>query len=108
MSGHELVDDFMNISEEQRGIPDGERKRILAVTTLACILFASSMTMGDPDLWGHTLYGIRAHEQGVLVERTDPFSYTAQGAEWVNHEWLTEMAYGLLWTNFGNSGLVAW
>lgn len=64
--------------------------------------------MADPDLWGHTLYGIRAIEQGVLTEATDPFSYTAQGDPWFNHEWATEYEYGWLWTHFGNSGLLAW
>jgi hypothetical protein len=51
---------------------------------------------------------MRALDQGVLTERTDPFSYTAPGAVWVNHEWLTELQYGWLWRGFGNTGLVLW
>ncbi|WP_417847487.1 hypothetical protein [Thalassoglobus sp.] len=71
-------------------------------------LFLCSFTMADPDLWGHTLYGIRAIEQGVLTEATDPFSFTAAGDRWVNHEWATEYEFGGLWTQFGNHGLLLW
>ncbi|MCA9067928.1 MAG: hypothetical protein KDA84_03345, partial [Planctomycetaceae bacterium] len=74
----------------------------------ASLLFLMGLTLADPDLWGHTLYGIRAIDRGILTERSDPFSYTADGAAWVNHEWLTEWQFGWLWTHIGNRGLVAW
>ncbi len=70
--------------------------------------FVCGLILADPDLWGHTLYGIRAWNQGVLVEPTDPFSYTAPNARWINHEWLTELQLALVWTNFGNPGLWIW
>ena len=82
--------------------------RALPAIWLVAVLYSCGTTVADPDLWGHTLYGIRAVEQGVLVERTDPFSYTAAGARWVNHEWLTEYQFGRLWLSFGESGLWAW
>lgn len=85
-----------------------ERNAILAIIWLVCVTFLCGLTIADPDLWGHTLYGMRALDQGVLTERTDPFSYTAPGAAWVNHEWLTELQYGWLWRHFGNAGLVMW
>lgn len=85
-----------------------EKTRITVLLGAASWLFLCSFTMADPDLWGHTLYGIRAIEQGVLVERTDPFSYTAGGDPWINHEWATEYEFGWLWTHFGNSGLIVW
>jgi hypothetical protein len=69
---------------------------------------ACELVLADPDLWGHTLYGMRAIERGVLCERTDPFSYTAPDARWVNHEWLTELQFGWLWPRFGNLSLWAW
>lgn len=71
-------------------------------------VFVCGLVLADPDLWGHTLYGIRAWDQGVLAESTDPFSYTAPGARWINHEWLTELQLGLIWTHFGNCGLWLW
>ena len=86
---------------------DGERS-LRFVVWLTCVLFLTTSAIADPDLWGHTLYGLRAMELGVLVERADPFSYTASDAAWVNHEWLTEYQYGVLWSTWGNFGLTLW
>ena len=67
-------------------MPATERKVLLGALLVSCIVFSCSLTLADPDLWGHTLYGLRAIEQGVATERFDPFSYTAPSAVWVNHE----------------------
>uniref|UniRef100_A0A7C4QKK1 Uncharacterized protein n=1 Tax=Schlesneria paludicola TaxID=360056 RepID=A0A7C4QKK1_9PLAN len=67
--------------------PERERRWLVRLVGAACLLFLCAVTIADPDLWGHTLYGLRAIELGVLAEATDPFSYTAPGAEWINHEW---------------------
>lgn len=75
---------------------------------LTCLSYSCAMTIADPDLWGHTLYGLRAIDQGVLTEANDPFSYTAPGATWINHEWLTEYQFGWLWSNLGGMGLLLW
>jgi hypothetical protein len=85
-----------------------ERRWLVRVVGAACLLFLCAVTIADPDLWGHTLYGLRAIELGVLAEATDPFSYTAPGAEWINHEWLTELALGHCWRLGGNVALVLW
>lgn len=74
----------------------------------AALFLTCTVTIADPDLWGHTLYGIRAIEQGVLVERTDPFCYTEPDAIWVNHEWFSEYSFGWLWSHWGNIGLWLW
>lgn len=75
---------------------------------MCCVAFLCGLTIADPDLWGHTLYGLRAIEAGILTERADPFSYTAPAARWINHEWLTEYQFGWLWSRFGGIGLVLW
>jgi hypothetical protein len=85
-----------------------ERRSWLVLLGFVAVVYVCATTVADPDLWGHTLYGLRALELGVLVEPTDPFSYTAAGARWVNHEWLTELQYGWLWKHFGSVGLVVW
>lgn len=85
-----------------------EKKFLTVLLGGVAWIFLCSLTIADPDLWGHTLYGIRAIDQGVLVERADPFSYTAGGNPWINHEWATEYELGWLWSRFGNSGLLAW
>lgn len=47
----------------------------------------------DPDLWGHVLYGQRNLALRAL-ERAEPFSWTAEGHPWVNHELLAELTMG--------------
>ena len=90
------------------GSLDRERRWLLGGVWSVCVLFLCTATVADPDLWGHTLYGLRSIDLGVLTERADPFSYTAAGAPWTNHEWLTEYQYGWLWRHWGNPGLVMW
>lgn len=88
----------------------GQGEWTLATTMIwgACLFLMCTVTIADPDLWGHTLYGLRAIEQGTLVERTDPFCYTEPGAVWINHEWFSEYAFGWLWGHLGNLGLWLW
>lgn len=74
----------------------------------ACLFLTATVTIADPDLWGHTLYGLRALDAHVLVERTDPFCYTEPGAVWINHEWFSEDSFGWLWRRFQNPGLWLW
>lgn len=87
---------------------NSESRWQVGLLALACGVYLCGLTIADPDLWGHTLYGLRAIERGVLVERTDPFSYTVEGGEWINHEWFVEWQFGWLWGEFGNLGLVWW
>ena len=89
-------------------LPARERRFLLGVIWLVCTLFLCGLTIADPDLWGHTVYGLRALDAGILTERTDPFSYTANGDTWVNHEWLSETVYGALWLTGEGYGLVIW
>lgn len=81
---------------------------LTVVVWLVGYCFVCGLILADPDLWGHTLYGLRAWSQGILVERTDPFSYTAPHAAWINHEWLTERQLAWAFTAGGNVGLWLW
>ena len=50
----------------------------------------------DLDLWGRLSVGAVLFQAGHLP-RIDDFSYTAAGAPWIDHEWLTGVVfYGLL------------
>jgi tetratricopeptide (TPR) repeat protein len=51
-----------------------------------CALF-TAQKISDPDFWWHLKTGewIWQHK---AIPHTDPFSYTFQGAEWINYEWL--------------------
>ena len=85
-----------------------ERTFLVGAIWLVCLVFACGQTIADPDLWGHTLYGMRAQQNHVLAEYADPYSYTAPGAVWINHEWLTEYIFGWLWLHLGSTGLWFW
>lgn len=81
---------------------------LLVVVWLASLIYLCGATLADPDLWGHTFYGMRCIRAHQTIWPTDPYSYTALGAPWVNHEWLTEYQLGWLWLRWGNIGLIAW
>ena len=58
----------------------------------------------DPDLWGHTKFGVDHIQSGHLA-RTDPFSFMTGGQEWINHEWLSELIFGWAYMTGGATGL---
>jgi len=59
------------------------------------ILFIALFTMtvreiSDPDFWWHLRAG-QYMVENATIPHTDPFTFTAQGKEWVTHEWLSEV-----------------
>ncbi len=56
---------------------------VVCVICLAIFQFSENTT--DIDLWGHVLFGEQLLHTGHLA-RTDPYSWTANGQPWVNHE----------------------
>jgi len=75
----------------------------LAVVLFAVFHFAENTA--DPDLWGHVLFGQRMLSQSSL-DRVEPFSWTASGHPWINHEVLAEIALGSAHFGLGGSGLL--
>ena len=79
--------------------------RNLFLIILFCgIFFISLRPIVDPDFWWHLRTG-QLIDQTREVPHTDPFSFTANGKQWVTHEWLSEFfifesfklgGYGLL------------
>jgi len=72
------------------------------IVSLAKIV--SNMQGQYPDLWGHVLYGL-AHLNSGKIALTDPYSYTAHGLPWINHEWLSELIFAYAWRSTGMTGL---
>lgn len=72
---------------------------------LITIAIADSIRLPDPDLWGHVRFG-----QAVLSLRHlvlhDPYSYSAAGHYWNNHEWLTEVLMAAIFNHAGVFGLI--
>jgi hypothetical protein len=76
-----------------------------ACAAAALLLLHVSPNTSDPDLWGHVAFGLRMLETGQ-VERVEPFSWTAAGAPWVNHELLAEVAMAAAHKVAGGAGLL--
>jgi hypothetical protein len=60
--------------------------------------------MGDPDIWWHLRnaeYLINFHQ----LPRFDLYSFTAAGHPWINHEWLSEIPFYLVWRAWGLAGI---
>jgi hypothetical protein len=64
--------------------------RLALAIALVAIWFLSLRTAGDSDLGWHLANG-RQLADGVLLGGVDTYSWTATGAPWVAHEWLTEV-----------------
>jgi len=66
----------------------------LAFALPACVLLVLLVASqrADPDLWGRISMGAVLFDAGHLP-RTDDFSYTAAGASWVDHEWLSAVVF---------------
>lgn len=79
--------------------------RLTAVLTLAAAWRLLAPTVADPDLWGHILFGQRTLSLGL--EREDPFSYLSGDHGWINHEWLSEVAFGAAFDAAGAIALIA-
>jgi hypothetical protein len=74
---------------------------------LLLIVAADSAQFPDSDLWGHLRFGHAAIVTGHVIAR-DTYSYSAAGAVWRNHEWLSEIVMAALYNNLGVVGLKLW
>ena len=72
----------------------------LGLATLAVV----SQTVPDVDLWGHVTFGRDIVESGI-IRQPDVYSFTAD-KEWINHEWLFEVAMATSYSALGPAGLI--
>lgn len=61
--------------------------------------------IGNLDIWFHLKTGELIYQTG-RIPVTDPFSYTAFGNLWINHEWLFGLGAYLLYAASGIAGLI--
>lgn len=80
-------------------------KWLFCAFVLALALCQFSENTADPDLWAHTLAGEHLLRTGRL-QRAEPYSWTARGAPWINHEWLAEAALGAAHRMAGGTGIL--
>ncbi|MEE8403635.1 MAG: hypothetical protein V3R93_07765, partial [Candidatus Hydrothermarchaeaceae archaeon] len=51
------------------------------------------------DLWWHLATGKYIIANGIIKE--DIFSHTVTGREWINHQWLSQVVFYVLFEKFG-------
>jgi hypothetical protein len=79
---------------------------VLAAASVIGALAWTQPNVDGADLWWHLAAGRHYAESGQLVARVDPFSHTARGRPWINHEWLWDRA---AWTVYRvHEDLLAW
>jgi len=61
---------------------------------LLAIAVVDAFTFADSDLWGHIRFGQAMLKAGHMIEY-DPYSYSAPGHLWRNHEWLSEVVFAI-------------
>ena len=74
----------------------------------AAFLFVAALQvhrLDDPDTWWHLASGRLIAENGS-VPATDPFSYTAAGAPWINRQWLFDLGLYGLWRVGGDQATI--
>ncbi len=77
---------------------------LFGLATAAVVFGQGLRVKADPDLWWHVRTG-----EMILAERSlpraDPFSFTAAGAAWTNHEWLSDVVFAASFRAGGGAGL---
>ncbi len=78
---------------------------LLLVTLLAyAVAAAIEQVSASADLWWHLATG-RYIVDHLAIPRQDVFSYTNEGARWVNSEWLSDVLLYLVFRPGGGTGL---
>lgn len=72
---------------------------------VSALVVLFSATVADPDLWGHLKFGQDLMSSGQVI-RSDPYSYMTGDQVWINHEWLAEAIFALVYSALGATGLI--
>lgn len=80
-------------------------KAIGALFIISLAVFFFSNNHIDPDIWGHLKFGQDIY-QTHQIARYDTYSYSAYGAGWINHEWLSELILFTIFKFFKSAGLI--
>ena len=81
-------------------------RRLLVVVFMLVIFAAAARPIKDPDFYWHLKTGQYLLETGS-IPRTDIFSNSKFGSEWVTHEWLSELFMFSIFRVLGYAGLIA-
>lgn len=78
---------------------------LIFIVVFSSAFYFLSLITADPDLWGHIKFGEDLWRTRAFP-LVDPYSFTAGGKVWINHEWLSELIMYLVFHFFGSSGLI--
>ena len=78
--------------------------RAWALLVASSALYFLADNEADNDLWMHLFSG-RLILGARAVPRVDHLSYTAAGLPWVDHEWLSQVAFAIAFDLSGSAGL---
>jgi hypothetical protein len=78
-------------------------QRILLITLFALLFALATRVPTDTDTWWHIRSGEYTLKHSMIYE--DPFSFTKNGEEWINHSWGSQIILYLAWEVAGNIGL---
>ena len=79
-------------------------KFLILILLLALLFISQINTIVDVDLW----LGLKTGEhivKNLEIPRADIFSYTLAGKPWIDHEWLSQVLFYLVFSGFGWPGL---
>ncbi len=76
----------------------------IGIVLLVLTVFLARSSIADPDLWWHLRAGLDMLSSGGLI-RVDSYSYLTGGQIWINHEWLAEVLFALVYSAGGTAGL---
>ena len=86
--------------------PSGFRIKLLFASVFAIVFVSAFFRIADLDFWWHLKTG-----QIILETATVPdheiYSFTANGREYIDHEWLFQVILYLLYSAAGPSGGIA-
>ena len=77
-----------------------EPRRLVLPLTIGIIFVIAVIPLKDPDLFWHLANG-RLIQSSDSIPRSDPFSFTMYGKEWICHEWLSDVAMYIVYDRLG-------
>lgn len=78
-------------------------QRVMLVTIFVLLFTLALRIPVDTDTWWHLRSGEYTLKHGFIYE--DPFSFTKQGEEWINHSWGSQIIMYGVYELAGNAGL---
>jgi len=84
-----------------------KEEKLYLIIVLLLILIMAVRTPLETDMWWHLRAGEETLRNGEIYS-VDTFSFTREGAEWINHSWLSQVVMYLTFQFGSYYGISAW